>query len=351
MTTNEDKKLILLVDDAPANIQIAREILKDTYKTRVATSGAKALELVKVDPPPDLILLDVSMPEMDGYEVCARLKADASTSEIPVIFLTARTEAEDETKGFGVGAVDYIHKPFSPPVVMARVQTHLNLRETREQLAREKHLVDQLLEDILPAAAVTELKATGKVAPKRFENVAVLFTDLVSFTSFCDRHTPEEVVGNLSDLFAVFEECAKQHGLEKIKTVGDAFLATAGLLKPAADPLHAAVNCALAIASRTSEVGSGWAVRAGVHCGPVMAGIVGRERYQFDIWGDTVNVAARLCSAASPNFVALTETTAAKLEGLICSPRGAVELKGKGSVPLVELAAKPDTHEAGVSLK
>ena len=351
MTTNEDKKLILLVDDAPANIQIAREILKDTYKTRVATSGAKALELVKVDPPPDLILLDISMPEMDGYEVCTRLKSDPSTREIPVIFLTARTEAEDETKGFGVGAVDYIHKPFSPPVVMARVQTHLNLRETREQLAREKHLVDQLLENILPAAAVTELKATGKVAPKRFEDVAVLFVDLVSFTSFCDRHTPEEVVGNLSDVFAVFEECARQNGLEKIKTVGDAFLATAGLLKPAADPLRAAVNCALAIASATQGVGSGWAVRAGVHCGPVMAGIVGRERYQFDIWGDTVNVASRLCSAASPNFVALTETQAAKLEGLSCSPRGAVELKGKGSVPLVELAAKADSHLAGVSLK
>ena len=116
--------------------------------------------------------------------------------------------------------MDYIHKPFSPAVVMARVQTHLNLRETREQLAREKRLVDRLLENILPAAAVTELKATGRVAPKRFENVAVLFVDLVSFTSFCDRHTPEEVVGNLSDLFVLFEECASRNGLEKIKTDG-----------------------------------------------------------------------------------------------------------------------------------
>ncbi len=351
MTTSEDKKLILLVDDAPANIQIAREILKDTYKTRVATSGAKALELVKVDPPPDLILLDVSMPEMDGYEVCTRLKADSSTKEIPVIFLTARTEADDETKGFGVGAVDYIHKPFSPPVVMARVQTHLNLRETREQLAREKHLVDQLLENILPAAAVMELKATGKVAPKRFENVAVLFVDLVSFTSFCDQHTPEEVVGNLSDVFAVFEECARESGLEKIKTVGDAFLATAGLLKPTTEPLRVAVNCALAIASATQGVGKGWAVRAGVHCGPVMGGIVGRERYQFDIWGDTVNVAARLCSVASPNFVALTEAQAGKLDGFSCSPRGAVELKGKGNVPLVEITTTTDVHTAGASVR
>src|SRR5687768_11034157 len=166
MTVETEKKTILLVDDAPANIQVAREILKDSFKTRVATTGAKALELAKIAPAPDLILLDVSMPEMDGYEVCSRLKADSDTHDIPVIFLTGMTDAADETRGFTVGAVDYIHKPFSPAVVMARVQTQLSLRETREQLAKEKHLVDRLLENILPAAAVTELKSTGRVAPQ-----------------------------------------------------------------------------------------------------------------------------------------------------------------------------------------
>src|SRR3954447_4469365 len=203
-----EQKLILVVDDTPLNISVITGALKDTYKTKVATSGAKALAIAMADEKPELVLLDVKMPEMDGYEVCRRLKADPSTREIPVIFLTAMTEVEDETTGFGVGAVDYIHKPFSPPVVLARVHTHLNLRETREQLAREKRLVDQLLDNTLPAAAVAELKATGKVAPRRFENVAVLFVDLVNFTAFCDRHTPEDVVGNLGDLFVLFEQCA-----------------------------------------------------------------------------------------------------------------------------------------------
>jgi len=341
MAAIDEKKLILLVDDAPANIQVAHAILKDTYKTRVATSGAKALELVKTAPVPDLILLDVMMPEMDGYEVCTRLKADPVTRDIPVIFLTAKTDAADETKGFEVGAVDYIHKPFSPPVVMARVQTHLNLREAREQLSREKRMVDQLLDNTLPAAAVSELKATGKVVPRRFENVAVLFVDLVSFTRYCDQHTPEEVVGSLGDLFILFEECAKKNGLEKIKSIGDAFLATAGLLTPVDDPLAAAVHCALQIVAALPDTGHGWRVRAGVHCGPLMAGIVGRERYQFDIWGDTVNVASRLTTAASPGTVALTETQGTKLQGLTISPRGAVELKGKGAVPLVEVTASP----------
>jgi class 3 adenylate cyclase len=260
------------------------------------------------------------------------------------------TEAKDETRGFDVGAVDYIHKPFSPPVVLARVQTHLNLRETREQLAREKRLVDQLLDNMLPAAAVSELKATGKVIPREFENVAVLFVDLVSFTSYCGRHSPEEVVGSLSDLFVLFEECANRHGLEKIKTVGDAFLATAGLLRPVADPLQAAVNCALDIAAAAPGIRDGWKVRAGVHCGPVMAGIVGRERYQFDIWGDTVNVASRLTSAASPQSVALAESEAVKRVGFNIVPRGEAELKGKGRVPLVEIRCAETTQAAAKSV-
>jgi serine phosphatase RsbU (regulator of sigma subunit) len=146
MSGGDEKKTILLVDDAPANIQVANSILKDDYRIRVATSGAKALELVKATPPPDLILLDVEMPEMDGYEVCGHLKVDPETREIPVIFLTGRTEVEDETRGFGAGAVDYIHKPFSPAVVRARVQTHLALRAAREQLARRLDEIEKELE-------------------------------------------------------------------------------------------------------------------------------------------------------------------------------------------------------------
>jgi serine phosphatase RsbU (regulator of sigma subunit) len=141
-----EKKTVLVVDDAPANIQAVNSILKETYKVRIATGGVKALELAKVDPPPDLILLDVMMPGMDGYEVCTRLKTDPITKDIPVIFLTGQTETSDETRGFDVGAVDYIHKPFSPAVVQARVQTHLVLRDIRDQLAQRLHTIQKELE-------------------------------------------------------------------------------------------------------------------------------------------------------------------------------------------------------------
>jgi phosphoserine phosphatase RsbU/P len=131
------QKAILIVDDTPINIGVISGALKDTYKTKVATSGEKALEIANGSDKPDLILLDVLMPHMDGYEVCRRLKANSETRDIPVIFLTGQTGAEDETMGFEAGAVDYIHKPFSEPVVKARVHTHLMLREAHAQIAQQ----------------------------------------------------------------------------------------------------------------------------------------------------------------------------------------------------------------------
>ena len=146
MNKAAEKKVLLLVDDDADNIQVVHSILKDKYKMRVAMSGAKALDLARVEPVPDLILLDVMMPEMDGYEVCSRLKADQTTREIPVIFLTGKIEVADETRGFEAGAVDYIHKPFSPPIVKARVRTQLMLREAHETVARQLIAINSELE-------------------------------------------------------------------------------------------------------------------------------------------------------------------------------------------------------------
>ncbi|NBC46604.1 MAG: diguanylate cyclase [Gammaproteobacteria bacterium] len=119
---------VLIVDNTPANIQLLAEALKADYRVRVATQGTKALEIARSADPPDLILLDVMMPGMDGYQVCQQLKADQATSSIPVIFVTAKSSIEDEAFGLDVGAVDYINKPFHIPVVRARVKTHLSLK-------------------------------------------------------------------------------------------------------------------------------------------------------------------------------------------------------------------------------
>src|SRR5215471_3274229 len=131
-----DRKLVLIVDDTPTNIAVITGVLKDSFRTKVATNGEKALAIANDADKPDLILLDVTMPGMDGFEICRRLKGNASTRDIPVIFLTAKTDHIDEVKGFEAGAVDYIHKPFPAPLVLARVKQQIALQEALKE-ARE----------------------------------------------------------------------------------------------------------------------------------------------------------------------------------------------------------------------
>ena len=133
---NEKQLKVLVVDDEPMNINLLVELLKPHYKVMAAKNGELALKAAKSTAPPDLVLLDIMMPEMDGYEVCRRLKEDRETKDIPVVFVTAMGETDDETKGLELGAVDYITKPISPPIVLARVKTHLALRQSMQALQK-----------------------------------------------------------------------------------------------------------------------------------------------------------------------------------------------------------------------
>src|SRR5208283_1860930 len=226
----QEKRTILLVDDTPANIQVAQSILKDDYKVRIATNGPKALELTKAAPAPDLILLDVMMPEMDGYEVCALLKADPNTHDIPVIFLTGKTEAEDETRGFEVGAVDYIHKPFSPSVVNARVRTQLMLREAREQLSRqllalnnELEMARQIQLSILPSAVPT---IKGLDIAARYVPMSAVAGDFYDFIAVDDKH------------LGILIADVSGHGLSAALIASMIQVALAGQSAYAADPVR-----------------------------------------------------------------------------------------------------------------
>ena len=164
---SNDQKTILIVDDTPTTIGIISAALKDQFKTKVATNGEKALALANADEKPDLILLDVMMPIMDGYEVCRRIKANSDTHEIPIIFLTAKTDVEDEKKGFELGAVDYIHKPFSAPIVLARVTTHIALQVTlrrAQELTRLLRVANEELEQRVAAALKREQARQSELA-------------------------------------------------------------------------------------------------------------------------------------------------------------------------------------------
>jgi class 3 adenylate cyclase len=343
MAGNE-RKLVLIVDDTPTNVAVVSGVLKDSFRTKVATNGEKALAIAFGPEKPDLILLDVMMPGMDGYEVCRKLKDNPATRDIPIIFLTAKTEEVDEEKGFDVGAVDYIHKPFSGPIVLARVRTQLALQEALTEAKEARNQADELLHALLPKKAADEIRSIGTVIPRRYENVAVLFCDVTNFTAYCDKHEPEDVVSRLDALFVIFERIAAKHGLEKIKTIGDGFMAAAGLLHKVTDPVGAAVRCGLEMTSTLIDAHLGWEVRVGVHAGPVVAGVVGQERYQFDIWGDTVNVAARMVGMSAPGSVAATkeifEQIASAFDG---EALGELDIKGKGTVSVFGLRLRP-TH-------
>ena len=353
MDQNNQKKTVLLVDDAPSNIQTANSMLKDTYKIRIATNGAKALELVKVAPYPDLILLDVLMPGMDGYEVCTRLKADPETRDIPVIFLTGQTEIEDETRGFDVGAVDYIHKPFSPAVVKARVQTHLVLREKTELIEQKNRENEALLLNILPGEIANRLKGGESEIADNFADVTVLFGDIVGFTVLSSKKSPGEVLQMLNGLFRRFDEAATELGIEKIKTIGDCYMAVCGLPNRRLDHSERMARMALRMVEATEKYGStkGFSlqIRVGLNSGPVVAGVIGTSKFIYDLWGDTVNLASRMESTGVPGQIQVTRSVYERLKDRFAfESRGAIQVKGKGEIETWFLQGETSRKEAAI---
>jgi sigma-B regulation protein RsbU (phosphoserine phosphatase) len=171
MNDQVEKQTVLVVDDTPANIKVLMETLKEDYRIVAAVNGERALQLAASEPNPDIILLDVMMPEMDGYEVCAKLKADAKTRDIPIIFVTAMSDTQDETKGLELGAVDYITKPISPPVVSARVKNQLELKQAREILKNQNLILERRVSE--RTREVLELQQSEfdlRVAKEKVEN-------------------------------------------------------------------------------------------------------------------------------------------------------------------------------------
>ena len=326
-----EKQTVLVVDDATENIDVIVGLLKEQYRVKAAVNGVKALKIVEKKQP-DLILLDIMMPEMDGYEVIGQLKSNPLTRDIPVIFLTGKTEAADETKGFELGAVDYISKPFSPSVVKARVNTHL-------ELVKQRKKSEQLLANTLPEKVIADLKETGTSKPELFQNVSVLFSDFVGFTNMSTNIEPEILISELSDIFTAFDAIIAQNHGERIKTIGDAYMAVSGM--PNKDPNHAknivqsATEMMAYLEQRNSTSELQWQARIGIHSGPVVGGIVGTKKYLYDVFGDTVNTASRTETASETMRITISQSTYELVtDAFNLTPRGPIELKGKGELNL-----------------
>ncbi|HZR15711.1 MAG TPA: adenylate/guanylate cyclase domain-containing protein [Verrucomicrobiae bacterium] len=342
--------LLLADDDAPNRDLLCRRLEKLGYQVTATGNGREALKLARKQKF-DLVLLDLLMPGLDGREVLARLKADPKLKDMPVIMISALDQVEGIVRCIELGAEDYISKPFNPVFLRARIGAGLEKKRLRDrevsylrQIQEEKKRSEHLLHIILPQDVAEELKATERVKPRRFENAGVLFCDIAGFTAYCDQHPPEEVVAQLQAVVQAFEEITARHGLEKIKTIGDSFMGTIGLGTVAPNAALNCVECGLAMIAAARSIPPHWDVRVGVHVGPVVAGVVGRRKYQYDVWGDTVNLAARMQASAEPGSVCVTAGTWALLQGCCKGrPLGRLEVKGKGALDLfrVEAASSP----------
>jgi adenylate cyclase len=348
-TAEQQETIVLVVEDDEAN----RELLLDELEMIgcrgiAASNGEEALaELDGSDV--DVVLLDVMMPSMDGFEVLRRLRADPLRRMLPVVMISGLSDMVNVVRCLELGADDYLPKPFNPVLLKARISNSMQKKRWHDQEAmllarmerqlveieRERARADSLLEVILPSAALRELKLTGTVKPRRYENVAVLFADIVGFTAYTESHPAEEVVANLDRLMEDCEWALAEHGLDKIKTIGDGVMATANLSLPHRDPVMAALRAGRAMIAAAAGNPAGWRMRIGISYGPVVGGVVGRGKFSFDAWGDAVNVAARLSGLGDEPAVYLSREARDQIDGRAAVARlDGVVLKGKGQVPV-----------------
>lgn len=324
------RKTVLVVDDTPENLSLMTSVLRDAYRVKVATNGAKALSIASSDDPPDLVLLDVMMPEMDGYEVCRRLKAAPRTRDIPVIFLTARSEVADEKMGFDCGAEDYVTKPISPPIVLARVATHLTLRSAREYLKEKNRFLEFAFSRYVSRRVFEQLQATPIDEFLRMErrDVTVLFSDIRGFTAMGDHLSPEEIEEIVNSFLENMVGCVEEFDGTVDKFLGDGLMAIFGAPLRQEDHARRALSAACAMqtahrrwmADRRANGKAASPLGIGVATGEVVVGNIGTpSRMEFTALGHVVNLASRLCGAAGAGEILTTSTTQERA-GLLDSP-------------------------------
>ncbi len=345
------KGKILVVDDKPVNILLLDRILRDAGYVSITSTmdPGEVCNLHSINRY-DLIILDLQMPGMDGFQVIEGLKEIEMGDYIPVLVLTANPE--HKIRALKSGAKDFISKPFEIPEVLIRVSNMLEVRmlhmETKrlyDQLVAEKKVSERLLLNVLPQSIAERLKGRPEAVAENFtaviadsfDEVTVLFADIVGFTKFSAGVIPEILVDILNDIFIRFDTIADYHGVEKIKTIGDAYMAAAGLPIAVADHASRAAHMALDMLEAVNRFNKHSShqlqVRIGLDTGAVTAGVIGKRKFLYDLWGDVVNTASRMESHGVAGRIQITEATRQHLhEPFMLERRAAIEVKGKGQM-------------------
>jgi adenylate cyclase len=343
------KAKLLIVDDQAANVLLLERLLLSAGYTEVASTQNPTVvtELHRLNKY-DLILLDLNMPVMDGFQVMEELKSIETEGTLPVLVITA--QPNEKLRALKFGALDFLSKPFDIAEVLARVQNLLLVRllnlETQklyQQVLVEQDLSEMLLHNMLPQAIAERLKGRSKLTANHlnqaivdsYPNVTVLFADIVGFTAFSEMVSPGVMVDVLNDLFTRFDHIAEHRGLEKIKTIGDSYMAAADL--PVLVPDHAdraaqmSLDMLLAIEDFNASTQHPLNIRIGISSGAAVAGIIGKSKFLYDLWGDVVNTASRMESHGMTGRIQISDATRQALtQPFSIEHRGVIEVKGKG---------------------
>jgi len=334
---------ILIVDDIKANINLLSLKLKADYDISAAYDGESALKQAAEDLP-DLILLDIKMPGIDGYEVCRRLKADKNTENIPIIFVTSKDDEVDETKGLELGAVDYIRKPFSISVVKARIKNQFQLKMAKDRIKNHNELLENKIDKIqryMPQGLTEKILAQKCKIEGERKQVTVMFCDMVGYTALSEEIGPEDAYSIMDQVYEILIYKVHEFGGTVNEMTGDGVLALFGAPISIEDAPQRAIRVAMAIHREMAKFNENLKkenpglpalkMRAGIHTGPVVVGTLGNDlRVEFKAVGDTVNLASRMETMAEPGTTYVTEDTFKLTEGLFrFEALGEKPIKGK----------------------
>ncbi len=342
----EHRITVLLIDDQAMVGEGVRRMLADQSDIDFHYQGdpTKAIETA-LEVKPTVILQDLVMPEVDGLTLVRFFRGNPQTREIPLIVLSTKEEPVVKAEAFSLGANDYLVKLPDRIELIARIRYHskgyiaqLERNAAFRALRQEQEKAERLLLNILPEAIAERLKNGENNIADYFPEASVLFADIVGFTELSTRVTPEELVAELNEIFSAFDALTGKHEVEKIKTIGDAYMVVAGLPRPRDDHAAALVEMGLdmldSLAEYNTRKGGNLGIRIGVNSGPVVAGIMGTKKFIYDLWGDTVNTASRMESHGVEGGVQVSQSTLDLLpEGSYgIEPRGSIKVKGKGEM-------------------
>lgn len=351
---------ILIVDDLKVDTIITQKYLNKAGYSNVftAASAEEALYLLsqrseKICPAIDLIVMDLNMPGISGIEACRQIKLTDNLKDIPIVILTAMSDEDTFKLALSAGALDYLSKPIKESELIARVHSALQLKqeidkrkdrerkliETNRLLDQERSISEKLLYNILPEKIANQLRNNGITKPEFYKQVSVYISDIAGFTKLAAMLDPESLISELNDIFTAFDDIMEQHGCERIKTIGDAYMAVCGMPDENSEHALRIIRAGLEIINylniRNEQTLIKWKIRTGIASGGVVGGVVGIKKYIYDIFGDTVNVASRMEKCSETMRINIAENTYSIVKDkFVFTEREPSMIKGKGKMKM-----------------